>query len=502
MTILVNFLNERSPLTIGTVLVAFNSVCPDRLDLLHPHYRRLCRLLPDADEWGQITIVNVLVRYARRMLPKPLVFQDHNGATVERIDSDLQLLFRSAESLFFSRNPAVVLAVSRALYYLGPPSDTPKIVPPLLKLLRTSTEIERVVVEELYIIARASPELLSSHYSRLFLRSSDLPSTKLAKLRILVKLMKSENASALLGEFTEYVHDRDDSVAAAAVDAIGTCARLLPEYTSRCIDILIRLMKDGIDAVGSSAVRVLKDLVQSNRRETVPHAAATAAVVAVEGIASVQTPAEIVASLAHQFDDVRHPRAKACVLWLVGQYAAASISTTATTATAKDGVQAQAQIQVVPGVENWAPDVLRRAVKSFAHDDKAVKLQTLTLTAKLLSLSPESEILGKLSLYCFSLARYDQSYDVRDRGRLLCTLLADICPKLKTVSSSGNNNHQNPIQEQEWNEETTDGGGDSSRGMITLRKEQIQMILFQGKEPSEEEPDPVDPTMTLGSMAL
>ncbi|KAG8846034.1 AP-3 complex subunit beta [Serendipita sp. 411] len=370
MTILVNFLNERSPLTIGTVLVAFNSVCPDRLDLLHPHYRRLCRLLPDADEWGQITIVNVLVRYARRMLPKPLVFQDHNGATVERIDPDLQLLFRSAESLFFSRNPAVVLAVSRALYYLGPPSDTPKIVPPLLKLLHTSTEIERVVVEELYIIARASPELLSSHYSRLFLRSSDLPSTKLAKLRILVKLMKSENASALLGEFTEYVHDRDDSVAAAAVDAIGTCARLLPEYTSRCIDILIRLMKDGIDAVGSSAVRVLKDLVQSNRRETFPAATATAAtVVAVEGIASVQTPAEIVASLAHQFDDVRHPRAKACVLWLVGQYAAAAVATTATTATtatAKDGVQAQ--VQVVPGVENWAPDVLRRAVKSFAHD--------------------------------------------------------------------------------------------------------------------------------------
>ncbi|KAG8772708.1 AP-3 complex subunit beta, partial [Serendipita sp. 397] len=507
MTILVNFLNERSPLTIGTVLVAFNSVCPDRLDLLHPHYRRLCRLLPDADEWGQITIVNVLVRYARRMLPKPLVFQDHNGATVERIDSDLQLLFRSAESLFFSRNPAVVLAVSRALYYLGPPSDTPKIVPPLLKLLRTSTEIERVVVEELYIIARASPELLSSHYNRLFLRSSDLPSTKLAKLRILVKLMKSENASALLGEFTEYVHDRDDSVAAAAVDAIGTCARLLPEYTSRCIEILIRLMKDGIDAVGSSAVRVLKDLVQSNRRETFPAAAAAAAtvVVAVEGIASVQTPAEIVASLAHQFDDVRHPRAKACVLWLVGQYAAAATSTTATTATtatAKDGVQ----IQVVPGVENWAPDVLRRAVKSFAHDDKAVKLQTLTLTAKLLSLSPESEILGKLSMYCFSLARYDQSYDVRDRGRLLSTLLADICPKLKTVSSTGNNN-QNSIQEQEqeqeWNEGTTDddggggGGGGLGRGMITLRKEQIQMILFQGKEPSEEEPDPVDPTMTL-----
>lgn len=76
MTILTTFLNERSPLTIGTVLVAFNAVCPDRLDLLHQHYRRLCRLLPDADEWGQVTILNLLVRYARRMLSKPFVTEE------------------------------------------------------------------------------------------------------------------------------------------------------------------------------------------------------------------------------------------------------------------------------------------------------------------------------------------------------------------------------------------------------------------------------------------
>ena len=76
MNVLITFLNERSPLTIGTVLVAFNAVCPDRLDLLHQHYRRLCRLLPDADEWGQVTLVDLLVRYVRRMLPKPRVAEE------------------------------------------------------------------------------------------------------------------------------------------------------------------------------------------------------------------------------------------------------------------------------------------------------------------------------------------------------------------------------------------------------------------------------------------
>ena len=76
MSILTSLLSERSPLAIGAVLVAFNAICPDRLDLLHQHYRRLCRLLPDVDEWGQVTVVDSLVRYARRMLPKPCVTEE------------------------------------------------------------------------------------------------------------------------------------------------------------------------------------------------------------------------------------------------------------------------------------------------------------------------------------------------------------------------------------------------------------------------------------------
>lgn len=73
MDILATLLRDRSPLSIGAVAVAFNSICPTRLDLLHQQYRRLCRIIGDADEWGQVQLLDLLSRYARVMLKAPSV---------------------------------------------------------------------------------------------------------------------------------------------------------------------------------------------------------------------------------------------------------------------------------------------------------------------------------------------------------------------------------------------------------------------------------------------
>lgn len=102
-------LKDRSPLSIGTVAVAFESICPTRLDLLHQHYRRICRLLVDVDEWGQISWLNLLNRYVRTMLPKPSLTVHEGHEPQEDVDVDLQLLLNCSEALFQSRNPAVSL---------------------------------------------------------------------------------------------------------------------------------------------------------------------------------------------------------------------------------------------------------------------------------------------------------------------------------------------------------------------------------------------------------
>lgn len=51
--------------------MAFEEVCPERIDLIHKNYRKLCNLLIDVEEWGQVVIINMLTRYARTQFISP-----------------------------------------------------------------------------------------------------------------------------------------------------------------------------------------------------------------------------------------------------------------------------------------------------------------------------------------------------------------------------------------------------------------------------------------------
>ena len=52
-------------LLIGDVKAARSQVCPERVDMIHPNFRKLCRLCADTDEWGQIQLLTMLTRYCR-----------------------------------------------------------------------------------------------------------------------------------------------------------------------------------------------------------------------------------------------------------------------------------------------------------------------------------------------------------------------------------------------------------------------------------------------------
>lgn len=42
--------------------MAFEEVCPERIELIHKNYRKLNNLLVDVDEWGQVRI-NIIVHF-------------------------------------------------------------------------------------------------------------------------------------------------------------------------------------------------------------------------------------------------------------------------------------------------------------------------------------------------------------------------------------------------------------------------------------------------------
>ncbi|KAH9958555.1 adaptin N terminal region-domain-containing protein [Russula dissimulans] len=421
IAILLTLLRDRSPLSIGSVATAFEAVCPTRLDLLHPHYRRLCRVLVDVDEWGQVNLLELLIRYARTMLPRPTTSHDDSPEKEkEDVDPDLELLLVSAEPLFQSRNPAVVMSVTRAFYYLALPSRYHGIVHPLLRLLAVSPEIERVVLAYILSISHTAPHLFSPHYTRFIIRADDSTQLKGTKTRLLRNLVTVDNCQALLREFIDYTDDVDETLVAEAIQGIGHIARTLPELTTQCLNALLACIKSPHDCVVSNAVVELKSLVQT-QMQGATHAGPSLA------------PLTIVERLAYRINEIRHAHARACIVWLVGQYAA------------DDSPSA-----VVEGVAPWAPDILRKIAKSFRDEARGpcytrsvelanmtvpVKLQAVTLAAKLLVLSPTHGTLTQLAKYVFALARYDRNYDVRDRGRMLQQLLVGVVPSISAVDA-------------------------------------------------------------------
>ena len=69
-----------SQLVAGSVVMAFETVCPERTDLIHKNYRKLCNLLVDVDEWGQVMILSMLTRYARSQFVDPNKEVSHHCA--------------------------------------------------------------------------------------------------------------------------------------------------------------------------------------------------------------------------------------------------------------------------------------------------------------------------------------------------------------------------------------------------------------------------------------
>ncbi|KAL7539414.1 hypothetical protein ACHAXR_009260, partial [Thalassiosira sp. AJA248-18] len=84
--IVINLLEEDgSTMVLASAMIAFSEICPQRLDLLHGCYRKVCHLLTDMDEWGQVVVMNALVQYCRTFFKQP---RGQRKGSAEKIDQE------------------------------------------------------------------------------------------------------------------------------------------------------------------------------------------------------------------------------------------------------------------------------------------------------------------------------------------------------------------------------------------------------------------------------
>ncbi|OJJ37182.1 hypothetical protein ASPWEDRAFT_153005 [Aspergillus wentii DTO 134E9] len=429
----------------GPAVAAFLEVCPDRIDLIHKHYRSLVKKLVDMDEWSQLSTLRLLTFYARKCFPRKTQrvkkavtskgFYDdiddqdtteQNGDDeyeVPVLDPDLELLFRSCKLLLQNRNSAVVVSVVRCFLYLAPPEYLTDAVGPLIALLRSPQDMQQIALYNIVAVSLRNPKPFAKYASHFLVHSNEPPHIWRLKLEVLTILFPHFGMhlkGVIISELEHFSQGADPDLVRESVRAIGRCAQSDTSTSSHCLGILLNQITSMDDNLVSESLTVIRHLIQQ------------------DPAAHEQTVIQLVKHLG----STTSSDARATIIWLVGEYA---------------GIEPE---------RNFAPDVLRILVKGFADEPEAVKQQIVLLGAKVylhhllrnpLKEQPESEPKveqkysnewtdnqdeqkeeepeqekqeeepeDKISLlwrYILLLARYDPSYDLRDRARLYKALL-------------------------------------------------------------------------------
>ncbi|XP_069794282.1 AP-3 complex subunit beta-1 isoform X2 [Narcine bancroftii] len=391
-------LKDKSTLVAGSVVMSFEEVCPERIDLIHKNYRKLCNLLVDVEEWGQVVIINMLTRYARTQFVSPWNEEEFHEANQEKyfydsdkeknnndpiaartpysMDPDHRLLLRNTKSLLQSRNAAVVMGVAQLYWHLAPKSEVSIVTKSLVRLLRSHREVQYIVLQNIATMSIQRKGMFEPYLKSFYVRSTDPTQIKVLKLEILTNLASEANISTILREFQTYVKSQDKQFAAATIQAIGRCATNISEVTDTCLSGLMYLLSNRDENVVAESVVVIKKLLQTQ----------------------LSQHSEIIKHMAKLLDKITVSMARASILWLIGEYC-----------------------ERVPKI---APDVLRKVAKSFINEEEIVKLQILNLGAKLYLTNPKQTKL--LMQYILNVAKYDQNYDIRDRTRFIKQLIVPI----------------------------------------------------------------------------
>ncbi|KAF2738994.1 ARM repeat-containing protein [Polyplosphaeria fusca] len=456
-------LGDKQYFVTGAAVAAFLDICPNRLDLIHPHYRGLIRKLVDMDEWGQLATLRLMMGYARKCFPrrtkkiKKAVNSNPNSKTaksakgfydsdsesgpeheqdleeVTLLDPDLELLLNACRQLLQSRNSAVVIAVARTYLYLGTPDFLSSAVGPLISLLRSDLDVQHVALYNIVQVCLLHPNLFVPYYSHFLVKSTDAPQIWQLKLELQTLIFPHSPPrlqSLVLAELSHFSHSGslDPALVRESVRAIGRCAQssvTSPKTSARCLRLLLAHIGSADAHLVAESLEVIRHLIQ---RDPDNH----------------QTT---VVRLAKHLDAATSPQARASIIWLVGEFA---------------GLDPQ---------NNIAADVLRILAKGFTDEAEPAKLQIVLLAAKVyihhLNANPPPEqpkqaeekpaslladyqdeggfrdphlehpdelelqkpaekphAIEALYQYILLLTRYDTSYDLRDRARVYKALLA------------------------------------------------------------------------------
>ncbi|KXG47500.1 Armadillo-like helical [Penicillium griseofulvum] len=322
MGYLETLLGDSQYFVVGPAVAAFLDLCPDEIDLIHKNYRGLVKKLVDMDEWSQLATLRLLTYYARKCFPRrtqkvkrtaPEAFYDdekQQQATnddveeyeVPVMDPDLELLLRACKVLLQSRNSAVIVSVVRCFLYLAPSEYIASAAGPLVALLRSPQDMQLIALYNIVAVALRAPKPFAKYTAHFLVHANDPPHIWRLKLEVLTILFPhcgKHWKGVIISELEHFSKGTDPELVRESVRAIGRCAQGDTSTAGMCLHILLGQISSPDGNLVSEALTVIRHLIQ-------------------------QDPAshtKTVLQLVKHLGSTTHPDARATIIWLVGEFA-------------------------------------------------------------------------------------------------------------------------------------------------------------------------------------
>ncbi|XP_015079431.1 AP3-complex subunit beta-A isoform X2 [Solanum pennellii] len=449
-------LNDNAPGVVGAAAAAFASICPNNFSLIAKNYRRLCETLPDVEEWGQIVLIGILIRYsiARHGLVKEslmVAFHSPENSDSEKEGSETYfgIKERTNDIGRVVCESEIAEMVSRS-YLEGPDKYLSRPCSERAFSFRDLSDFTSAKSnDDVKILLQCTLPLLWSQNSAVVLAAAGVhwimaPKEELKRIvKPLLFLLRSSDASKyvvlcniqvfakamptlFVSHFEDFFVSSTDPYPVKALkldilSLIATDSSISPifnEFQDYIKDPDRRFAADAVAAIGLCAQRLpniasicLEGLLVLTSSDVDIASMDEEAIILIQAINSIKTIIKhehsshdkVIVHLASKLDSIRVPSARAMIIWMLGEY--------------------NSMGHIIPKV---LPTVLKYFAWTFSSEALETKLQILNAMVKVL-LHAEGEALSTFKTllnYVLELAKCDLNYDIRDRGRLLQKLLS------------------------------------------------------------------------------
>lgn len=289
--VLINMLNDDNPMVISNASASIFEINERRttpiFKLTKETISPILNAISSSSEWCQTSLFDCIAKY------------------VPDSPAEAHFLIDRLAPLLKQSNPAVVIGAFKCIYLLLEYSnkDTGEIfgiiIPPLITLLSSSPpQIQYVVLRTLNLFVLKYPKILSKDMRIFFCKYNDPSYVKMEKLELIAAICTPRTVKLVLDELSEYCNSVDVAFVRKAIQTIGYIAMKIERTASRCVDILVGVVKGKADYAIEEAICVVTDILRKFPGDF-------------EGVIQI---------VCSNLSSIKGVKAKSSAIWILGEY--------------------------------------------------------------------------------------------------------------------------------------------------------------------------------------